>query len=222
MVKDADRQAVRTSDCVLTKRVLARVSVGVILVSAIHFTAAVRRPDHDNSRDVEEAILILVLLVDGTHQGRRGREDLVDKDKDCLFRRELDAFADHVDKLPNGQIGGDEVFLLVNRRNVAPLHLFADDGDPVGVLFTDPLRLCPALLEWVFLSVELRGQYRIVLSLADCLLLADATPLTSLNDDRMMKDDVVAACCGLVACAPCCRGKLYGCGLVSVSWVSRR
>ena len=155
---------------------------------------------HGDSRDVEEAILILVLLVDGTHERRRGREDLVDKDKDCLFRRELDAFADHVDKLPDRQVGGDEVFLLVNRRNVAPLHLFADDGDPVGVLFTDPLRLCPALLEWVFLSNS-RGSASDRFELGRETAASCAIPLTSLNDDRMMKDDVVAACCGL--CGVC-------------------
>lgn len=72
-------------------------------------------------------VLILVLLVDAAHKsGRRGK-DLVDEDEDGLLGRQLDSLADDVDELANSQIGGDQVLLLVDGRDVALLDLFAND-----------------------------------------------------------------------------------------------
>ena len=59
-----------------------------------------------------------MLLVNGAHQGRGRRQDLVDEDEDGLFGRELDALADDVDELADGQVGGDQILLLVDGRNV--------------------------------------------------------------------------------------------------------
>jgi hypothetical protein len=79
-------------------------------------------------------IFILVLLVDRAHQRRGWREDLIDEDEDGLLGAQLDPLADHVDELAYGEIGGDEVLLLVDSRDVRLLDLFADDGDAVRVL----------------------------------------------------------------------------------------
>jgi hypothetical protein len=68
-----------------------------------------------------------VLLVDGGHERGGRREDLIDKDEDGLLGRELDALADHVDELSDGEVGRDEVLLLVDGRDVRLLHLLADD-----------------------------------------------------------------------------------------------
>ena len=89
----------------------------------------------------------LVLVVDGAHErGRRG-QDLVDKDEDGLFRRELDPLSDDVDELcPSKQVRAgvigersvaahltdcqvlrDEVLLLVDGRDVTLLQLLAND-----------------------------------------------------------------------------------------------
>lgn len=68
-----------------------------------------------------------MLLVDGGHQRGGRREDLIDEDEDGLLGRELDALADHVDELPNGEVGRDQVLLLVDGRDVRLLHLLADD-----------------------------------------------------------------------------------------------
>jgi len=68
--------------------------------------------------DVEEAILVLMLLIDGRHQGRCGGKNLVDKDEDGLLGGELDALADHVNKLADSQVRGDEVLFLVDLGNV--------------------------------------------------------------------------------------------------------
>ena len=69
----------------------------------------------------------LVLLVDAAHQRGGGRQHLIDEDEDGLLRREFDALTDDVDELADGEICGDQVFLLVDGRNVALLDLFADD-----------------------------------------------------------------------------------------------
>jgi len=88
-----------------------------------------------------------MLLIDTTHK-RRGRwEHLIDEDEDSLLRRQLDALANDVDELTDGQIAGHEIFLLVDGCDVRFFDLLADDGDAVAVLLADSLRLCLALLE---------------------------------------------------------------------------
>ena len=78
-------------------------------------------------RDVEKPILILVLLVNRTHQRSRGRQDLIDEDEDGLLGAQLDPLADHVDELADGEVGGDQVLLLVDGGNVRFFDLLADD-----------------------------------------------------------------------------------------------
>ena len=72
-------------------------------------------------------VLILVLVVDAAHESGRGRQDLVDEDEDSLLRGELDALADYINELTNGQIGRDKIFLLVDGSDIALLDFFADD-----------------------------------------------------------------------------------------------
>lgn len=68
-----------------------------------------------------------MLLVDGGHERGGRRQDLVDEDEDGLLGRELDALADDVDELAHREVGGDQVLLLVDGRNVRLLYLLADD-----------------------------------------------------------------------------------------------
>lgn len=68
-----------------------------------------------------------MLFVDAAHQGGGGRDDLLDVDEDRLLRGELYALADHVDKLAYGEIGRDEVLLLVDSGDVRLLDLLTDD-----------------------------------------------------------------------------------------------
>ena len=78
-------------------------------------------------------VLVLVLLINGRHQ-RGGRwQHLVDEDEDGLLGGELDALADDINELTNGQVRGHQVLLLVDRRDVRLLDLFADDGNAVAV-----------------------------------------------------------------------------------------
>jgi hypothetical protein len=78
-------------------------------------------------RDVEEAVLVLVLLVYRTHQSGGGWKDFIDEDEDGLLGRQLDALADHVDELANGEICRYEVLLLVDCRDVRLLDLLANN-----------------------------------------------------------------------------------------------
>lgn len=72
-------------------------------------------------------ILILVLLVNAAHESSSGRQNFIDENEDGLLGGELDALADDVDKLADGQIRGDQVLLLVDGCDIALLDLFADD-----------------------------------------------------------------------------------------------
>lgn len=78
-------------------------------------------------RDVQETVLILVLFVDAAHESRSGWQNFVNEDEDGLLGAELDALADDIDELADGQICGDEILLLVDSSDVRLLDLFADD-----------------------------------------------------------------------------------------------
>lgn len=106
--------------------------------------------------DVEEAIFILVLLVDAAHEGGGRRQDGVDKDEDNLLRGELDALPDDVDELAYSEICGDEIFLLVDSGDIGLLDLLADYRNTVGIFLTDAFRLGLPLLKGV-LVLELRA-----------------------------------------------------------------
>ena len=57
-----------------------------------------------HARKTRLTILILVLLIDRAHQRRRRRQNVVDKDENGLFGRELDSFADDIDELADCQV----------------------------------------------------------------------------------------------------------------------
>lgn len=67
-----------------------------------------------------------MLLIDRAHECSCGWQDLVDEDEDGFLRRELDALTDDIDELTHSEVGGDEVFLLVNSSNIRFLNLLAD------------------------------------------------------------------------------------------------
>jgi hypothetical protein len=68
-----------------------------------------------------------VLLVDAAHERSGGGKNLIDENEDGLFGGELDALADHVDELANGEVCRDEIFFLVDSRYIRLLDLLADD-----------------------------------------------------------------------------------------------
>lgn len=68
-----------------------------------------------------------MLFVDAAHQGSGRGKDFIDEDEDGLFGTELDALANNIDELADGQICGDKVFLLIDGSDVGFLDLFTDD-----------------------------------------------------------------------------------------------
>lgn len=87
--------------------------------------------------DVKEKVLLVMLLVKGSHGGRGGRECVVDEEEECVLRPEADPLPDEEVKLADGQVGGDEVLLLVEVGDVALLGLLHDDRDPIRILGAD-------------------------------------------------------------------------------------
>jgi len=88
-----------------------------------------------------------VFLVNGAHQGGGRWKDFIDEDEDCFLGTELYAFADNIDELSNSEVGGNQVLLLVDSRNVGFLDLLADDGDAVRVLLSDAFSFSLTLLK---------------------------------------------------------------------------
>lgn len=70
-----------------------------------------------------------MLLVDAGHQSSGWWQYLVDKDEDGLLWRELDTLADDVDELSDGEVGWNEILLLVDGGDLGLLDLLADNLD---------------------------------------------------------------------------------------------
>lgn len=90
-----------------------------------------------NIRDVQETILVLVLLVDAAHERSSRWQHLIHEDEDGLLWAQLDALADDIDELADGEIRRDEVLLLIDGSDIGLLDFLADDGNAVGVLLAD-------------------------------------------------------------------------------------
>jgi len=101
--------------------------------------------------NVKEAILILMLLIDAAHERSGWWQDFIDEDEDSLLWGELDALADYVDELAYGEVGRDQILLLVDRRDIAFLDFLADYRDTVRILLANTLTLRPTLLEGVLI-----------------------------------------------------------------------
>lgn len=59
-----------------------------------------------------------MFLVYRAHESGCRRQNLIDEDEDGLLRRQLNALADNVDELADGEVGGDQVLLLVDGCDV--------------------------------------------------------------------------------------------------------
>ena len=68
-----------------------------------------------------------MLLVYRGHERRSRRQDLVDEDEDGLLRRQLNALANDVHELTDGEVGRNEILLLVDGGDVGLLDFLADD-----------------------------------------------------------------------------------------------
>lgn len=87
-----------------------------------------------------------MLLVNGRHQSRRRRKRIVHKDENRLFSAQFNALSNDVHKLSDGKIGGDEVLLLIQRRNVRLFRALDDDWDSVAVLAANARRFSRAFV----------------------------------------------------------------------------
>lgn len=68
-----------------------------------------------------------MLIVDAAHQRRRGWKHLIDKDEDSLLRRQLDALANDIYELADGEVCRNQILLLVDGGDVGLFDLFADN-----------------------------------------------------------------------------------------------
>lgn len=67
-----------------------------------------------------------MLLIDAAHQRSGRRQDFINENEDGFLGGELDALSDDVDELADGEVGGDQVFLLVDGCDVGFFDFFAD------------------------------------------------------------------------------------------------
>jgi hypothetical protein len=104
----------------LAERVLARVAAALLACVLLLLEVW-------NVRDVEEAVLVLVLLVYRAHESSCGWQNLIDEDEDGLLRRQLNALANNIDELADSEVGRDQVLLLVDGRDIRLLDLLADN-----------------------------------------------------------------------------------------------
>jgi len=104
---------------------------------------------------IEEPILILLLPVQLRHgHGDGGQVGVVNQDEECLGGVELEAAADDLDELADGDVVGDqELGLVQHRQLLLSAEPLDDAGHLAGVLRPDLLhvlhtqRVAAALLE---------------------------------------------------------------------------
>lgn len=71
---------------------------------------------------------------------------MINKDKDGLFRVELDPLSNDIDELSNCEIGWYEVLFLVNGGDIALVDLFANHWDTIWILVSYTIGFCFAFL----------------------------------------------------------------------------
>lgn len=90
-----------------------------------------------------------MLFVNSTHKCSSWRKNIIHKDENGLFRRQLDSFANHIDKLTYREIRRNEILFLVNRRDIRFVYLFANYWDSLSVFVADSICLSFAGLKRV-------------------------------------------------------------------------
>ena len=98
---------------------------------------------------VKETIFIFVLLVDCRQQNSSGRKCVLHKDENSPLGAELDPLTNHINKLPNGQISRDKVFLFINIRNVTSFRLLYNYRYSIRILLSDASRFSQPPFEGV-------------------------------------------------------------------------
>ncbi len=68
----------------------------------------------------------VVYLVEGAHGGARGRDHIVDEEEKSVLRAKVDPFSNQKVELAHGQIGGDQILLLVQVSNTSFRSLLHD------------------------------------------------------------------------------------------------
>lgn len=68
-----------------------------------------------------------MLFIDAAHESSGWRQDLINEDEDGLLWREFNPFANNVDELAHGEIGRNEVLLLVDGSDVALFNLLTNN-----------------------------------------------------------------------------------------------
>uniref|UniRef100_A0A2P2MTF1 Autophagy-related protein n=1 Tax=Rhizophora mucronata TaxID=61149 RepID=A0A2P2MTF1_RHIMU len=66
---------------------------------------------------VEEAIFILVFLIDCRHHGRSWGKNILHKDENSLLRTEFDPLSDHIHKLANSEISRNQISTSIQKQN---------------------------------------------------------------------------------------------------------
>ena len=75
-----------------------------------------------------------MLLVNRAHKRSSRRQDFIDEDEDGLLGGQLDALADYVDELADGEVCGHQILLLVDSGDITFLDLLANYWYAVRVL----------------------------------------------------------------------------------------
>lgn len=96
----------------------------------------------------------MVFLVQLTHRGTGGWNDIVDKEKQGIFSTEMNSLPDQEVELTNCKIRRHQVFLFVQVSYPSFGGFFHYHRDPVWVFLSDFLALRAALLERMLLFVH--------------------------------------------------------------------
>lgn len=72
-------------------------------------------------------LVVAAYLVQGTHRGGCGRNDVANEKEERILGTQMDAFADQKVELADGQVGRHQVLLLVQITDVGLGRLLDND-----------------------------------------------------------------------------------------------
>jgi len=104
--------------------------------------------------DVEEEVLLVMVLIEGSHRRTGRRDHVIHEEEERVFGTQMDALSDQEIELSDSQVRWHQILLLIQVSDARLRGLLDDHGHSVRILLADLLALSPPLLKRMLLFVR--------------------------------------------------------------------
>lgn len=103
--------------------------------------------------DIKKEVFLVVLLIKRAQGRARGRDHVINEEKEGIFGTQVDPLPNEEVELPNGQVGWNQILLFVQIADASFRSLLHDNWHSIWILFPDFLAFGPSFLEWMFFFI---------------------------------------------------------------------